>query len=109
MPIRRRAWLSREGWYYSAVLAFILAGAVLKSVNLLVILAGMMIAPLIINWRLVMAPPAVLDYIVVHELAHLAEPYHSPKFWLIVQSHCPGYEEHRAWLRDNEQRMRLLS
>src|SRR5687767_14691679 len=60
MPIRRRAWLSREGWYYSAVLAFILAGAVLKSVNLLVILAGMMIAPLIINWRLVMASLAGL-------------------------------------------------
>jgi uncharacterized protein (DUF58 family) len=55
MPIRRRAWFSREGWYYSAVLAFILAGAVLKSVNLLVVLAGMMIAPLLINWRMVMA------------------------------------------------------
>lgn len=59
------------------------------------------------NWRLVMAPPAVLDYIVVHELAHLAEPYHSPKFWFIVQSHCPRYVEHRAWLKVNEDRMRL--
>ncbi|HEX5104878.1 MAG TPA: DUF58 domain-containing protein [Pirellulaceae bacterium] len=55
MPIRRRAWLTREGWYYSAVLAFIVAGAILKSVNLLVVLAGVMIAPLIINWRMVMA------------------------------------------------------
>ena len=54
MPLRRRAWLSREGWYYSAVLAFIVAGAILKNVNLLVALAGMMNAPLIINWRLVM-------------------------------------------------------
>jgi uncharacterized protein (DUF58 family) len=55
MPIRRRAWLTREGWYYLAVLAFIIGGAVLRSVNLLVILAGTMIAPLIFNWRLVMA------------------------------------------------------
>jgi uncharacterized protein (DUF58 family) len=55
MSLRRRAWLSREGWYYLAVLTFIVAGAVLKNVNLLVALAGMMIAPLIINWRLVMA------------------------------------------------------
>lgn len=54
MPLRRRAWLSREGWYYSAVLAFIVAGAILKNVNLLVALAGMMIAPLVINWRMVM-------------------------------------------------------
>jgi predicted metal-dependent hydrolase len=59
------------------------------------------------NWRLVMAPPAVLDYIVIHELAHLAEPYHSTKFWLIVRSHCPRFEEHRTWLKDNDDRMRL--
>ena len=43
----------------------------------------------------------------IHELAHLAEPYHSAKFWLIVQSHCPRYEEYKAWLKDNEDRMRL--
>ena len=54
MPVRRRAWLSREGWYYLGVLAFIVGGAVLKNVNLLVVLAGMMIAPLLINWRMVM-------------------------------------------------------
>src|SRR4051812_1131753 len=55
MPIRRRAWLTRAGWYYLAVLLFILGGAVLRSVNLLVVLAGMMIAPLLFNWRLAMA------------------------------------------------------
>ena len=60
-----------------------------------------------LNWRLVMAPPAALDYIVVHELTHLAEPYHSAKFWLMVRSHCPRFEEHKAWLKDNEDRMRL--
>ncbi len=55
MPLRRRAWLTREGWYYLAVLAFIIGGAVLRNVNLLVVLAGMMLAPLLFNWRLVMA------------------------------------------------------
>ncbi|MEX2173613.1 MAG: DUF58 domain-containing protein [Pirellulaceae bacterium] len=55
MPLRRRAWLSREGVYYAGVLAFIVGGAVLRSINPLVILAGMMIAPLLLNWRLVMA------------------------------------------------------
>jgi len=52
------------------------------------------------NWRLIMAPPAVLDYIVVHELAHLIEPSHATKFWLIVRSHCPDFERHKAWLHD---------
>src|SRR5437660_10962756 len=55
MPIRRRAWLTRAGWYYLAVLLFILGGAVLRSINLLVVLAGMLIAPLLFNWRLVMS------------------------------------------------------
>src|SRR5205809_4797121 len=63
MPIRRRAWLTREGWYYLAVLTFIIGGAVLRSVNLLVILAGTMIAPLLFNWRLAMAS---LTGLVVH-------------------------------------------
>lgn len=57
------------------------------------------------NWRLVMAAPEVLDYIVVHELAHLAEPYHSTKFWLIVRSYCPAYDRHRRWLKENESRL----
>ena len=55
MPLRRRAWLSREGWYYSFVLGFIVGGAVLRSINLLVALSGMMIALLFLNWRMVMA------------------------------------------------------
>src|SRR3954471_4259826 len=55
MPIRRRAFLTREGWYYLALLAFVLGGAVIRSGNLLLILAGMMVGPLIFNWRLVIA------------------------------------------------------
>ena len=55
MPVRRRAWLSREGVYYLGVLGFIVGGAVLRSFNLLVVLAGMMMATLLLNWRIVMA------------------------------------------------------
>ncbi len=51
------------------------------------------------NWRLLMAPLEVLDYVVVHELAHLMELNHSPKFWQLVQSRCPAYRQHRVWLR----------
>ena len=51
------------------------------------------------NWRLILAPPDVLDYIVVHELAHLLVPAHTAKFWLLVRSFCPRYEVHREWLR----------
>jgi uncharacterized protein (DUF58 family) len=48
----RRAWLVPEGWYYIAVLSFIFGGAVLRNVNLLVALAGLMLAPVLLNWRL---------------------------------------------------------
>jgi predicted metal-dependent hydrolase len=51
------------------------------------------------NWRLVLAPPAVLEYVVVHELCHLREPSHSPRFWALVEAARPGFETERAWLR----------
>ena len=50
------------------------------------------------NWRLILAPAAVLRYIVIHEAVHLAIPDHSAKFWLTVQSLCPGTERARQWL-----------
>jgi predicted metal-dependent hydrolase len=53
------------------------------------------------NWRLVMAPLPVLDYIVAHELAHLVEMNHSKKFWAFVEQIYPGYIVHRAWLKKN--------
>lgn len=59
------------------------------------------------SWRLVMAPRAVLDYLVVHELVHLVEPKHSVRFWLTVKSFCPDFERHKRWLRENEWRLRL--
>jgi len=51
------------------------------------------------TWRLLMAPPAVLDYVVLHELCHLVRPDHSPRFWALVEQHCPEFRTHRAWLR----------
>lgn len=50
------------------------------------------------NWRLIMAPPHVLRYIITHEVVHLAVPDHSTRFWLTVQSHCPDAERARQWL-----------
>ncbi|MFV1875048.1 M48 family metallopeptidase [Nioella sp.] len=52
-------------------------------------------------WRLIMAPPAVLDYVAAHEVAHLAEMNHSPAFWAVCERLCPGYQPHRDWLRRN--------
>jgi len=51
------------------------------------------------NWRLVLAPTAVLDYVVVHELAHRVEMNHSARFWRVVARYCPMYTLHRSWLR----------
>jgi predicted metal-dependent hydrolase len=53
------------------------------------------------NWRLLLAPLAVLDYIVIHELAHLKEGNHSPRFWALVAGQCPDYRDQRAWLRQH--------
>jgi len=52
------------------------------------------------NWRLALAPLAVLDYVVVHELCHLREPNHSARFWSLVASRRPGWRTERDWLRD---------
>jgi predicted metal-dependent hydrolase len=49
--------------------------------------------------RLVMAPPAVLDYVAAHEVAHLAQMNHSPAFWAVVARLVPGYAAHRRWLK----------
>lgn len=50
------------------------------------------------NWKMIMAPPEVIDAIVIHELCHLIEHNHSPRFWALVQQHCPYYSVHKNWL-----------
>lgn len=52
-----------------------------------------------LNWRLIQMPPALIDYVVVHELAHLREPNHSRHFWRWVASILPDYEQRRGALR----------
>lgn len=52
-----------------------------------------------LNWRLIHFSPDVIDYVVCHELAHLQEMNHSPRFWAIVARHCPDYRRHESSLR----------
>ena len=54
------------------------------------------------NWRLIMAPKDIVDYVIVHELAHLIEPNHSSRFWAVVERTYHGYRETRKWLKDNQ-------
>lgn len=54
---------------------------------------------LMYSWRLIMAPPAVLDYVAAHEVAHLVELNHSPAYWRVVTGICPDWKDHRAWLK----------
>lgn len=57
------------------------------------------------NWKLVLMPPEVLDYVVVHELAHRKEMNHSARFWKIVEKELPDYMERRKLLREYEKKM----
>ncbi|MBU1821969.1 MAG: M48 family metallopeptidase [Bacteroidetes bacterium] len=51
------------------------------------------------NWRLIKAPMRVVEYIIVHELAHLLEPNHTPAFWNIIAVQLPDYEKAKGWLK----------
>lgn len=57
-----------------------------------------------LNVRLLLAPPAVFDYVIVHELAHLVEHNHGPRFWKLVRGAMPGCKKHVEWLRRNGER-----
>lgn len=58
-----------------------------------------------LNWRLIMAPPDVIDYLVVHELAHLTEQHHGREFWQLVGEHVPDYKEKAEWLEQNSAKL----
>jgi predicted metal-dependent hydrolase len=51
------------------------------------------------NWRLLLAPERVLDYVIWHEVCHLEEPNHSRRFWALLERRLPGFREPHGWLR----------
>jgi predicted metal-dependent hydrolase len=53
------------------------------------------------NWRLIMAPEPVVDYVVIHEVAHLREMNHTKRFWGLVAERCPSWREQKRWLDDH--------
>ena len=58
-----------------------------------------------LSWRLILAPEPVLDYVVAHEVAHLAEMNHGPRFWRLVESLTPNTAAPRAWLKRHRNRL----
>lgn len=59
-----------------------------------------------LNWRLIQTPPFVRDYIILHELMHLREMNHSPRFWRQVESACPDYSKAGQWLKHHSRLLR---
>ncbi|MGI6120026.1 MAG: M48 family metallopeptidase [Desulfosporosinus sp.] len=59
------------------------------------------------NWKLVMAPEFIVDYVVVHELCHLEQMNHSPEFWLLVGTQISDYKKMRQWLKENGPKLNL--
>jgi predicted metal-dependent hydrolase len=59
------------------------------------------------NWRLLLAPPEILDYVVEHEVAHIEVLDHSPRFWRLLASRCPDWREREQWLRRHGHALRL--
>jgi predicted metal-dependent hydrolase len=60
------------------------------------------------SWRLIMAPDFVLDYVAAHEIAHLREMNHGPKFWRLVLSHCNNTRAAKAWLKTHGRDLHLV-
>ena len=59
------------------------------------------------SWRLIIAPYEVIDYIIIHELAHIKEKNHTEQFWRHLESLMPEYKKQRHWLRENSHMFRL--
>lgn len=60
-----------------------------------------------LNWRLLLAPQWVSDYVVIHELAHLKQMNHSPAYWQIVEQYCPNWQLARDYLKQHQQSLDL--
>ncbi len=60
-----------------------------------------------LSYKLIMAPVSVIDYVIIHELAHTREMNHSSNFWAIVASIMPDYKKERMWLKDNGKKLDL--
>jgi len=54
-----------------------------------------------LNWLLILAPPPIMEYVVVHELCHIRHKNHSRDFWQLVAAHLPDYLQHRQWLKQH--------
>jgi predicted metal-dependent hydrolase len=61
------------------------------------------------SWRIIMAPPEVLDYLAAHEVAHLREMNHSDRFWNLVRDICPEMDIHKTWLRRHGAKLHAVS
>lgn len=61
------------------------------------------------SWRIILAPPEVLDYLAAHEVAHLIEMNHSGRFWALVEGRCPDMERHKTWLRTHGQKLHAVA
>ena len=59
------------------------------------------------NWRLIMAPIEIIDYVVVHEMCHLRQMNHSKNFWNLVAETIPDYKKMRKWLRENQYLLKI--
>jgi hypothetical protein len=59
----------------------------------------------VFNWHIIKAPHPVVDYVVIHELAHLVHANHSRAFWRLVERHCPSFALHRLWLKERAHRL----
>ena len=53
------------------------------------------------NWKLIMMPEEIIDYVIIHELCHIIHFNHSRSFWNEVSEHCPDFKLHKKWIRKN--------
>jgi len=59
------------------------------------------------NWKLMLAPLNIIDYVIIHELCHIQHHNHSAQFWQLVEHHCPTFKASRLWLKNNGYRLEL--